>query len=148
MPQLDVTTYSSQIFWLVACFFALLSMAKFYVIPRMDEIVSCRLRYVESVLEQAAKLTAEAEKIDEECKMAVASAHADIEKAEEAAIAELNKKVEAAQAELNNKNAENNSAALMSINNAIQDLSIQLNKEIPSMVNLAFNVMYDSIVRK
>lgn len=148
MPQLDVTTYSSQVFWLVLCFSVLLIFAKSYIIPKMDSVILDRMRYVDSILAQASELTEKAERINEESERSIFRAKADIAKTEELAMSELNKKVELAQLDLNTKNAEDNSAALESINKAVQELSVQLNKDIPSMVNLAFNVMYNSIERK
>lgn len=148
MPQLDVTTYSSQVFWLVLCFSVLLIFAKSYIIPKMDGVILDRMRYVDSILAQASELTEKAERINEESERSIFRAKADIAKTEELAMSELNKKVELAQLDLNTKNAEDNSAALESINKAVQELSVQLNKDIPSMVNLAFNVMYNSIERK
>lgn len=114
----------------------------------MDGVILDRMRYVDFILAQASELTEKAERINEESERSIFRAKADIAKTEELAMSELNKKVELAQLDLNTKNAEDNSAALESINKAVQELSVQLNKDIPSMVNLAFNVMYNSIERK
>ncbi len=114
----------------------------------MDGMISDRMRYVDSILAQAAEITSEAEHISEECEKSILCAKTDIAKAEELAMAELNKEVELAQLDLNAKNADDNSAALGSINKAVNELSAQLNKDVPGMVNLAFNVMYNSIERK
>lgn len=38
MPQLDISTYPSQIFWALVCFFALFIIAKLYIVPKIESI--------------------------------------------------------------------------------------------------------------
>lgn len=42
MPQLDFSTYSSQIFWFLICFAILYYFAHFIILPRIKEIIENR----------------------------------------------------------------------------------------------------------
>ena len=78
MPQLDVTTYSTQIFWLLVCFSVLLILAKSFVVPNMDNIFNNRMRHINLLLDQASKLADEAKKIDREINDFIESSKIDI----------------------------------------------------------------------
>jgi len=63
MPQLDLATFPSQIFWLAISFALLyLLMAKF-ALPRIERIVAARRGRVDGDLERASRLQAEAETV-------------------------------------------------------------------------------------
>ncbi len=62
MPQLDFTTYSSQIFWLIICFTTLYFFASKIILPRIAQIISERDSIIDADLEKANKLE---EKISE-----------------------------------------------------------------------------------
>lgn len=55
MPQLDVGTYASQLFWLSACFFALLFISWRVTLPRLARILDARWEKIEGAREQAHK---------------------------------------------------------------------------------------------
>ncbi|MSO81003.1 MAG: F0F1 ATP synthase subunit B' [Alphaproteobacteria bacterium] len=61
MPQFDVTTFSSQIFWLVISFAIVFVVAWRYALPRLNELKEIRQKQVESDLERAAALKADAD---------------------------------------------------------------------------------------
>ena len=68
MPQLDVATYPSLIFWLVVTFSFTFFVLKYYVTPKMSEILNDRKEKIDSDLFEAKQSREEAEnsKIDQE----------------------------------------------------------------------------------
>jgi F-type H+-transporting ATPase subunit b len=63
MPQLDVTTFPSQIFWLIVSFVILYLLMANLAVPRLERLVEDRRRRVEGDLEKAAQMKAEAEAV-------------------------------------------------------------------------------------
>ena len=68
MPQLDVATYPSLIFWLVLTFSFTFFVLKYYVTPKMSEILNYRKEKIDADLFVAKQSREEAEnsKIDQE----------------------------------------------------------------------------------
>lgn len=62
-PQLDPSTYASQIFWLTAAFFLLYALMSKLALPRIEAVLENRRSQREGNLEQAEQLKSEAEKI-------------------------------------------------------------------------------------
>ncbi len=56
MPQLDLTTYSSQIFWFAICFIALYLAASCVILPRITAIIKNRKNIVDADLSLAKEL--------------------------------------------------------------------------------------------
>ena len=67
MPQLDPSSYVSQVFWLLVSFFLMLVMMKFVVIPRISVAIEERKRNIESYVKKAEKLQQEALASLEKC---------------------------------------------------------------------------------
>jgi F-type H+-transporting ATPase subunit b len=63
MPQLDVTTFSAQIVWLVVCFVVLYVLMAKLAMPKIEKIVEERRRKIEGDLEKASQMKAEAEAV-------------------------------------------------------------------------------------
>ena len=61
MPQLDVTTYTSQITWLVITFAALFLVMWRLVVPRIGLVLEARQRRIEDNLDKAQELKTEAQ---------------------------------------------------------------------------------------
>ena len=61
MPQLDVSTFSSQIFWLIIAFITLVWLMQKKALPRVSEILETRQDRMAADLDRAAKLRASAE---------------------------------------------------------------------------------------
>ncbi|MBL6761228.1 MAG: F0F1 ATP synthase subunit B' [PS1 clade bacterium] len=61
MPQLDPSTFGSQLFWLLVCFGALYLVLSFIVIPRISRTLETRAETMESDLAEAEKLRGQAE---------------------------------------------------------------------------------------
>ena len=60
MPQLEISTYSSQIFWLIVSFSLMLIMMRFVIVPKISSIIDKRNRYIENYINKAEKLQKEA----------------------------------------------------------------------------------------
>lgn len=61
MPQLDVTTYPSQLFWLFVTFFALYFILSNLVIPKVSKFIVERTEAIDGKLREASLLRQEAE---------------------------------------------------------------------------------------
>ena len=59
MPQFDLTTYSSQIFWLILCFIALYLFFAFIIIPRIAGIIGEREQIIEGNKNYAEKINSQ-----------------------------------------------------------------------------------------
>ena len=108
----------------------------------MNEIFSNRLRHINSLLEQADKLTEEARKIDAETTDFIENVRVDIALNEERKIHEFNEKIQKMQNDLSIRNTENSAVALLNIDKSINELSDKLKAETPAMVNLICKIIY------
>lgn len=61
MPQLEVSTYVSQIFWLIVCFSFLYYLLSRKALPRVAEILEARADRIRADLDEAQRLKKEAE---------------------------------------------------------------------------------------
>jgi F-type H+-transporting ATPase subunit b len=61
MPQLEVSTYASQIFWLIVAFSTLYWLLSRKALPRVAEILEARQDRMAADLDQAQRLRSEAE---------------------------------------------------------------------------------------
>ncbi len=59
MPQFELSTYSSQIFWLLICFGIFFSYVKFFFLPKLDGILSKRNDEIRTVKDEIAKNNAQ-----------------------------------------------------------------------------------------
>jgi F-type H+-transporting ATPase subunit b len=76
MPQLDATTYASQILWLILTFSLLYYLLKTKALPRVADILEARQERISNDLDKAAALRMEAEAAAEEYAKVVADAQA------------------------------------------------------------------------
>jgi F-type H+-transporting ATPase subunit b len=74
VPQLDVSTFSSQIFWLIICFSVLYYLLSRKALPRISEILEARQDRIAADLDQAQRLRRDAETALEKYEAAIASA--------------------------------------------------------------------------
>jgi F-type H+-transporting ATPase subunit b len=75
LPQFDVSTFASQIFWLVVAFVVLYLLLVRRGLPRVAEILETRQRRITADLDRAAELRAEAGEVLKRYEDVVASAH-------------------------------------------------------------------------
>lgn len=63
MPQLDPSSYPSQVFWLIVCFFTMLFLMAKIVIPKIAHAIDERQKIMSENINQAEELKKEADKI-------------------------------------------------------------------------------------
>ena len=56
MPQLDITTYNSQIFWFLVCFITLYVVTSRVILPRISNILKVRKGVIDADLSAAVDL--------------------------------------------------------------------------------------------
>lgn len=61
MPQLDVSTYSSQIFWLIICFFSLYFIMAQLILPKIGDIIEQRQNKIDDYINKAEEIKKQAE---------------------------------------------------------------------------------------
>lgn len=110
MPQLEISTYPGQIFWLAVSFAVLFLVMWKVALPRVSEVLEARQQKVSQDLERAEEMKAEAERIVAEYEQALDDARAKaqdtIRKAQEKINADLAKREEAFEEELSGRIAE------------------------------------------
>lgn len=77
MPQLDVSTFASQIFWLIICFGTLYYLLSRKALPRVAEILEARQDRIAADLDEAQRLRVEAEAALAEYEEALAKVQAE-----------------------------------------------------------------------
>ena len=106
MPQIEVSTFSSQIFWLIICFATLYYLLSRRALPRVSEILEARQDRIAADLDQAQRLRRDAEKTLETYEQAMAKAQDEAH----ALLAEVQNRLQAEaaerQAEINRQLAE------------------------------------------
>lgn len=63
MPQFDISTYSSQLFWLVVCWGLLFLYLWLYLVPKMQMKLKNRDKKIEELLQKAKALDENAEQL-------------------------------------------------------------------------------------
>ncbi|HVJ39871.1 MAG TPA: F0F1 ATP synthase subunit B' [Dongiaceae bacterium] len=111
MPQLDVTTFSPQLFWLAISFIVLLVLMSRLVLPRVGKVLGQREERIGGNLEKAEKLKAEADAVLAAYHKAMADARAQAQAALTAAGAEIAATAAAREGEFAKKLAEQTAAA-------------------------------------
>lgn len=76
MPQLDVSTFPTQLFWLAVTFIALYILMATLGLPRVAKIIDARRGRVDGDLEKAGQMKAEAEAVIAAYERALAEARA------------------------------------------------------------------------
>src|SRR5579885_2207560 len=75
MPQLDPSSYPSQIFWLVVTFIPLFFILWKVALPKVGQVIDARRARIEGDLDRATALREEAGKVLAEYEKALAEAH-------------------------------------------------------------------------
>lgn len=128
MPQLDVSSYISQMFWLLLSFCALWFLLSVFIVPKLADVVEQRKRKIDEYVQKAEALNAQAqkslEKYNETIAMAEKQAEADKNKGKEELKAYL-QKTEANMAErLNKKIADNEFMLATEKSNTLQQIEV------------------------
>ena len=117
MPQLDVQTYASQIFWLIVSFIVLYFLVAKVAMPRISEVLEERQERIEDDLDKAETLKKEAYLVKIEYEKALSSAR---EKASDA--------TRQAQEEIAKHGAEVEALANQKVTNMLKDAESRIKK--------------------
>lgn len=101
IPQLDITAFPNQIFWLVVFLVVLYFIMKRVALPRIDGIIEHRSQRIREDLLQAESLNQEAERLREETGKRLAEAKSEADKITAAARVRIRKDQDAAIAAVN-----------------------------------------------
>jgi F-type H+-transporting ATPase subunit b len=74
VPQLDVSTYASQIFWLILCFCTLYYLLSRFALPRIADVLEARQDRIAADLAEAQRLRTDAEAALARFEVAIAKA--------------------------------------------------------------------------
>lgn len=100
MPQLDSSTFTSQLFWLVICFFSMLFIMSKFIVPKIADILEQRQRKIDGYLNKAHTIRLEAEESLKKYQEALAEATRNANEALEKTQAEINSYMQNKQDEL------------------------------------------------
>lgn len=89
MPQLDVSTFSSQLFWLGICFVILYGLLSRFLLPKVSGILSTRDAALDQKINEASLYREEAESLLAEYEQELAVAHLEAQKKADAALQTL-----------------------------------------------------------
>ncbi|MGH6932133.1 MAG: hypothetical protein ACREEE_06830 [Dongiaceae bacterium] len=128
MPQLDPASFASQVFWLAVSFILLYQLMKRLALPRVAEVLEQRAQRIQSDLDRAERLKAEADEALAAYQKTIASARAKAQAEIRAATAAMaaetaqRESVLAAQLALRTKAAEDSISAAK--DRALADLNV------------------------
>ena len=103
MPQIEISTFASQIFWLIICFGTLYYLLSRKALPRVAEILEARQDRIAVDLDEAQRLRREAEAALAEYEAALAKAQAEAQALLAESLTRLQAEAATRQAELDQK---------------------------------------------
>jgi F-type H+-transporting ATPase subunit b len=135
LPQLNIETFPSQIFWLIVAFFALYWLMSKVALPRIAGVLEERADAIASDLDRAEELKRKAEEAEAAYKQALADARAnaqaiaaetraDIRKEIDAAMAKADAEITARAAEGEKRIAEIRESAMQSVAQVAQETAV------------------------
>jgi F-type H+-transporting ATPase subunit b len=80
MPQIDVSTFLSQAFWLLVCFCTLWGLLSVCITPKLTDIIEQRKRKINDFIQKAENLRRQAEQSLQAYNQAVTTAKETVEK--------------------------------------------------------------------
>lgn len=89
MPQLDVSTFASQIFWLVFGFFVFYIVCTKLILPPLEEVLCDRASHIQALLDAAQSANKEATEMEDIANAALEDAKFEIAAADDAMMAQL-----------------------------------------------------------
>lgn len=93
MPQLDVATFPSQLFWLVVCFVVLYGILSFVAIPKIKRVLENREDIREKKINQAGAYREEAERLLADYEKMLAQTRANTHQQYQAIVHDINLEV-------------------------------------------------------
>lgn len=128
MPQLDVSSYISQMFWLLLSFCALWFLLSTFIVPKLADVVEQRKRKIDEYVQKAEALNAQAqkslEKYNETISFAEQQAEEDRNKGKEELKAYLQKTEADMAVNLNKKIADNEFMLATEKSNTLQQIEV------------------------
>lgn len=103
MPHLDTSTYTSQIFWLLICFFSMMFIMSKFIIPKIAEIRQQRYDKLDGYLHKAEELQKKTENAIKKYEEALSEATKNANQSLQSTKDELNKIISKKQEELDKK---------------------------------------------
>jgi len=74
MPQFDVSTYTSQLFWVIICFSVLYFLLRTRVIPRFNKIIQDRWDHTSGMESESEDIKLQAEELKKKCESRIEEA--------------------------------------------------------------------------
>ncbi len=128
MPQLDITTYTSQLFWLCICFFSMYFIMAKIIIPRIADIIDQRQSKIDDYINKAMEIKKQAEESLEKYQNALAQATSEADKSLNKTQEELNALIAKRQEELDKKLREKITSSEAQINKSKEQALQQLHE--------------------
>ena len=126
MPQLEISTFLPQIFWLVITFAALYVVMWKIAVPGIAEVLESRQKRIEVNLKKAAKAKKEAEETLSAYEDSIKKANSEAQEVQALFAKKLSDEIEVSEArvidELNKKITENDLEIQDAINNAVDNI--------------------------
>ena len=122
MPQLDITTYLPQLFWLAISFGLLYFLMVKYGLPRIGEILEDRQNRLDVDLEKAENFKVESEKLEADYDQLTAKARADAQSHLKAEREKLDASLDVKRADMSAKMDKKFAEAEAGINKAKDDV--------------------------
>lgn len=97
MPQLDISTYTSQIFWLVISFLTMFFIMSRFIVPKISEVINQRQRKIDDYLDSAHEFKMQAEAVIDRYEATLEKAEAKANEAMEKARKDMQSFVEQTQ---------------------------------------------------
>lgn len=128
MPQLDLSSYISQIFWFIVCFSSLYFVVSIFIAPKMDKVLNKRKSIIDKHINNANKLKEEANKLFESYEKAIDKAHDDAARNSEKAIKELKNFISERTVSLQKELAEQSEKMHISVRKSKEEALSEINK--------------------
>jgi F-type H+-transporting ATPase subunit b len=126
MPQLDVATYSSQIFWLILCVSTLYVSLKYVFIPRLESSIDARKRKIEVLCLDAKKMQIESDKLNEQYAEEIKKVHVEAYRVHKKALKEFEEDCSNKIKKLSEKQASKLAEFREELNMARKDFSVKI----------------------
>jgi len=132
-PQLDTSSYPSQLFWVTISFIMLYFLMSKFALPRVEEAIETRRKKKNGDLDKASEIKEEAEKIKDAYQKSLAEAHKVAAKSLFDMEQEISEKISAAQARFSDqsrdrvlKAEEDIDKAKKAALNSVKDISAEI----------------------
>jgi len=141
MPQLDATSFPSQLFWLTVSFVVLYILLARFLLPRVHSVLAFRTHTIESDIKQAERMKIEAEQVCAHYEKVLAEARQKSQAMLVSAQAELAAQAAKGQAELDKTIEKKLAEADIAIRAAKQNVTDKLSPVAVELASLIVEVL-------